>query len=69
MKNKQTTLNTVENIINNKAHFRITSEDKSTKTAIGYVGNRSLRITIIYYLNSVCFTDLCSHETLIYSLI
>ena len=66
---KQVTLETIEKLINNKNYFRITSNDETCKTAIGNVGNKSLRITVVYYLQSVVFTDLISAETIHYKLI
>jgi hypothetical protein len=67
---KEVTLKEIENLINKTEYFRITSNDSTTKTAIGNVGNRSLRITIVYYLNSVVFTDLIDNRNqLIYTLI
>lgn len=65
---KQVTRKTIETLINNKNYFRITSNDETCKTAVGNVGNRSLRITVVYYLKSVVFTDLVSAETSIYTL-
>jgi hypothetical protein len=66
--NRQVSKQTLENLINNKEYFKITSIDSTCKTAVGYVGNRSLRISIIYYLKSAVFTDLVSQEQLIYTL-
>lgn len=69
-KTKQVTRKAIETLINNKKYFRITSSDSSVTTAVGYVGGKSLRISIVYYLKSVVFTDLVDNENqLIYALI
>lgn len=66
---KEVSVETIEALINNKEYFKITSNDSTVKTAVGYINGKSLRISIIYYLNSVVFTDLIDNENqLIYTL-
>lgn len=65
---KQVSKQTIETLISNTNNFRITDEGGEIKTVVGNINNCSLRITIIYYLDSVCFTNLISKETIHYKL-